>query len=377
MSHPPSPSSNNKQIDLTLIDEIGQSILSNLDRDSLLNSIISLLHQVFGFSKVTLYTLRGEDQNKLKKIGISGNGLEPEETYYYKKDSSPISECIALREEIVIQDKSPDNFLSPGKFDQETQSELVLPLLNGDSLIGILDLWAGNNNVFVAEVVQTFKLLAAKIATAIRNANLYRSEQLRRLVSERLQEVMRLASKDQSPDELYARILTELAAFFSYDAAGLWLLDAGLADNHDVQPASIYHLEATRYKEAEKEEAFASFFLSPGLADQQKNPLPWMSEVICQRKPLLGDNTSFNKPGGTVSEDEDQNSTLAAPLIVNDQVMGVIACVHHLPGQYDGESLPIIQVFSEYTSIAIENSKPITKPGYQLFYYRWLKPPSL
>jgi sigma-B regulation protein RsbU (phosphoserine phosphatase) len=37
--------------------------------------------------------------------------------------------------------------------------------------------------------------------------------------------------------------------------------------------------------------------------------------------------------------------------------MGVIACVHHLPGQYDGESLPIIQVFSEYTSIAIENLK--------------------
>src|SRR4030066_1257710 len=73
---------------LTSTTQISKSITSNLDLDNLINSVISHLHQRFGFSKVNLFMVQGEPNQALYRVGITDQGIEPSDLYYYDRDST-------------------------------------------------------------------------------------------------------------------------------------------------------------------------------------------------------------------------------------------------------------------------------------------------
>ncbi len=55
----------------------------------------------------------------------------------------------------------------------ETRSELAIPMLNKDQVIGVLDLESPQVNYFTAEHEQTLTILAASLAVSLENAHLY------------------------------------------------------------------------------------------------------------------------------------------------------------------------------------------------------------
>ena len=55
----------------------------------------------------------------------------------------------------------------------ETRSEMAVPLLHGDRVIGVVDLESPQPNYFTEEHVRIFSTLAPQIAIAIENARLY------------------------------------------------------------------------------------------------------------------------------------------------------------------------------------------------------------
>ena len=62
------------------------------------------------------------------------------------------------------------------------------------------------------------------MAAAIRNADLYRSEQWRRQVSDSLREVAGLVSDNVGVDEVLEMILSELDRNLPIDISAIWLL---------------------------------------------------------------------------------------------------------------------------------------------------------
>lgn len=353
---------------LTWIEEISQSILSNLDRDSLLNSIISLLHQKFGFSRVNILIARGEDKKVLKKIGISDEGIEPEKTYHNAKDNGLIARCISLQEPIAINDVNTQNEITGLVFENNIQSELILPLLQGDLFIGVLDLCSNTSNAFGINVVKNFRVLAENIAIAIRNANLYRLEQMKRQIYDRLQDVVGSLSADVSLDDVLQKILDEMGRFFPWDASAVWLIGTSANETGIGQFSSLHRLAAIRINEKSTGEIEQTYALTTNdLFDQyiqnvaDANDLlmnyPWISEVENTKIPGLRNSSSTYEPLGAIIGYQCEYSALGAPLLINDQPMGFIELVHHQPDQYDGESISLVKTFADFASIAIENTR--------------------
>jgi len=83
-------------------------------------------------------------------------------------------------------------------------------------------------------------------------------------------------------------------------------------------------------------------------------------------------------PSGEAAGFEANYSSLAAPLRISDQPVGIIALAHHAPGRYGHEAQAMTATFASYAAVAIENARlydsarnRLTPP---LHYCRWLKP---
>src|SRR6202161_2995022 len=69
----------------------------------------------------------------------------------------------------------PDVTLDPRylRINPETRSELAVPMLSKDRVVGVMDLESPQLNYFTPDHVQALSILAAHLAVSIENARLY------------------------------------------------------------------------------------------------------------------------------------------------------------------------------------------------------------
>lgn len=91
-----------------------------------------------------------------------------------------------LMNDIIVQDIQPHVYLP------NTQSELTIPMTQGERLLGVIDLHADVTGFFTEDDIRVYNTLALQIAVALQNASLY-AEQLQ--TADRLREVDRLKSE--------------------------------------------------------------------------------------------------------------------------------------------------------------------------------------
>jgi sigma-B regulation protein RsbU (phosphoserine phosphatase) len=199
--------------------------------------------------------------------------------------------------------------------------------------------------------------LAGNLAIAIRNASLYRTEQTLRVVAERLREVIGLISIDVSINDIYDRLFYELGEFFTWEAAAIWLRDSSSEETGIEQFITAYHLADARYKDPANSTSFIHHQQTTVEANKSISKYPWLTQVIEQKLALVRSKDSAFEPLGGLLGFDSQYSAVATPLVMHDQVIGVIVCVDHNPDRYDDESIPILQVFANYFTSALENTR--------------------
>ena len=77
----------------------------------------------------------------------------------------------------IVQDAGPDSVLFNNPDLPETHSEIALPLLARDRLVGVLDIQSEEHNTFSDEDISTLQIMADQIALAIENARLLNESQ--------------------------------------------------------------------------------------------------------------------------------------------------------------------------------------------------------
>jgi signal transduction histidine kinase len=108
------------------------------------------------------------------------------------EQQSMVARCARAREPIVVNDVSQESGLMVHPTLPLTRSELAIPLIVGDQVLGVLDLQSESPNRFAEDDVRIHTTLAAQVAVALQNAMLY-ADQLK--TTERLREVDRLKSE--------------------------------------------------------------------------------------------------------------------------------------------------------------------------------------
>jgi PAS domain S-box-containing protein len=167
-------------LDLQTVAEVGVAATTILDTDALLWMVVALTKSSFDLYHVQIYLLdaTGEALELVAGSGEAGRRMMDEGwrisvTY----EDSLVVQAYRTREGVVVNDvQETPNFL-PNPALPATRSELAVPLVVGDSVLGVLDVQSDEVNHFNEASVHTQKILASQVAIALKNARLFASQQ--------------------------------------------------------------------------------------------------------------------------------------------------------------------------------------------------------
>jgi phosphoserine phosphatase RsbU/P len=324
---------------LALVAEVSKSVSSSLELKTLMNNVASLIHDRFGYLYVHLFSVH---RNRRLIQYEAGSGTRSKDLVGYTLSLDDPQGIIpwAAREgqTVLANDTKNDERYRPSPLPPEdTNSELCVPLRYGDEIVGILDIQSDKRSAFTEDDRLIFEAVADNIATAIHNADLYRSEQWRRQVADGLREVAGLVSADVGVDDVLEAILSELDRNLPVDISSIWLLeddDLYLAACHNCDEKA---LENTLY---ESPDAYAR-----------------LMDALYSEKPVIRKPTDPVWITGLAAGYEQDYSALAVPLRVGDQPYGVITLAHSTPGRYGHEAQAMTTTFASYAAVAIENAR--------------------
>lgn len=183
--------------------QVGREITSILEIDVLLNRVVELIREAFGYYHVQIFLL-DEDSKQLFLRACSGNRniQYPRLSVTEKSVNSKVAQT---GEPMLVNDTSQNvDFLFDSQL-RETRSELVVPLRLGVQVIGTLDVHNSKVDAYSTEDILLIQSLADQIVVAIENAHLY--DQSRELAV--LEERNRLARElhDSVTQALYSLVL--------------------------------------------------------------------------------------------------------------------------------------------------------------------------
>ena len=341
---------------LATIGDISKAIASILDFDHLLNDIVSLIHIRFSIPRVNLFTVHSGRGKIFFRAGAgqlpNGEILVPFEfSYDINNPSTPVSWSVLNRQSITV-----NNFREDARFrttpgpSEAILSEHVIPLMFGGEVLGVLDLQSHQVDDFEQDILYLIEALADYVSVAIRNANLYSSEQWRRQVSESVGEVAGLLSADIELEKVLERILEELQKSLPCDVSAIWLLDDFETETGLGQYTSPLRLAAI-YPETEGLRHLMQLNDLPGSLS------PWMVEALDSKTPLIRSTSSPYEPIGAFLNFPPEYSAIAAQLRAGKQTLGLLVLTHRAPGRYGSESRTMTATFANYSAVAIKNTK--------------------
>jgi sigma-B regulation protein RsbU (phosphoserine phosphatase) len=159
---------------LATLHEIGKETASILDLDELLQRVAELVKRVIDYEMFGILLLDEDRQELVLRQAVNfGPGKE--------KSRLPVSEglcgaAVRSKEPVLVGDVRADpRYVS---LVEETRSELAIPLVHKDNVVGVFDLESPELNRFTERHVKVLMPLASQVAGAIANAELY--EQVRR-----------------------------------------------------------------------------------------------------------------------------------------------------------------------------------------------------
>jgi len=168
---------NRRAVQSALISDIGQRLSSELDLDVLLEEVVKLICDSFGYYGVMLFML-DEKKRTLNLRSIAGGYAEIfRSNLVVKISEGMIGNAVRTRSMQISGDVSKDpNYIN--KSGESTKSELAVPIISGKKVIGVLDLQSDQLDAFDETDAEAAITLSTQIASAIENARLYKIAQI-------------------------------------------------------------------------------------------------------------------------------------------------------------------------------------------------------
>lgn len=181
-------------IELQAVADVSTAASTILNPKELLQTVVDLTKKNFDLYNVQVYLLDDKKQNLILAVGAGGIGQElisQEWQIPVEEEYALVARVARSRQGIIYRNvKHEENYLSYPLL-PDTHSELAVPMIIGDNLLGVLDFYADRANRFTEEDERTFSTLAAQVAVALQNARLY-ADQLATV--ERLRELDNMKS---------------------------------------------------------------------------------------------------------------------------------------------------------------------------------------
>ncbi|NIM92414.1 MAG: GAF domain-containing protein [Anaerolineales bacterium] len=155
--------------------EIARTASGLIDLEALLRRAVNLIHERFGFYHVSIFLVDEEQKMAVLLEATEDVGLQLKERNHQLPvgSQSVIGRVTDTGEFYVANQTDDDPYYWPNPLLPETRSELGIPLIIGDEVIGALDVHHNQPHAFGEDEIAVLQILADQVAIAVQNARLF------------------------------------------------------------------------------------------------------------------------------------------------------------------------------------------------------------
>ena len=227
-----------RALELQTAAEIARDTTSTLSFDILLNRIVNLLKDRFGFYHCSIFLL--DDSNTYAVVeestGEAGLELKRRKHKLAVGSKSVIGNCTSSGLPVIVNDTNLSPIYYPNPLLPETRSELGLPLKIGGRVTGALDLQSTEPNAFSENELTVLQILTDQISVAIENAKAYAISQQ---AVEEMREIDRV--KSQFLANMSHELRTPLNSVIGFSRVILKGIDGPINDVQEQDITAIYN----------------------------------------------------------------------------------------------------------------------------------------
>jgi GAF domain-containing protein/HAMP domain-containing protein len=164
---------------LAATNEVGRVAASSLDPEQLLASVLPLFPEQFGYYYAAIYLLdpSGKWAELREATGEAGRVLKQNHHRLEIAGKSMVGTAIREQSPRIAQIASDEKQRLDNPLLPYTRSEIALPLMVGDRVLGALNVQSTREADFGPQVVETMKNMAGQVAIALENARLFQEAQ--------------------------------------------------------------------------------------------------------------------------------------------------------------------------------------------------------
>lgn len=317
---------------LTLLLEVSERINSTLDLDELMGRVAELVKRVIDY-EVFAILLLNERTQELKVRFSLGHPEEVTRRLRIKVGEGIVGRAAQTRRTVrvgeVLNDPSYIQSLP------SVRSELAVPLITKNRLIGVVDLEAPWPDFFTEQHQNLLELLASRIALAIENARLYRRSVRQAKTLQLLNEISRELSSELVLNNLLRKIGTLVKQLIDYHRFSILLADE--------QAESFNAVISLRQDERLPDKCSVAF--GEGIVGAAGD----------LRKTVVVPDVS--KDGRYINTNPETRSEMTVPLIYRDRVIGIIDLESPQLNYFTDEHKRILSTLAPQIAVAIENAR--------------------
>ena len=317
---------------LTLMVEVNERINSTLDLDELMARIAEIVKRAIDYEVFAILLLNEKTQELSIRFSI-GHPDELVRTLRIKVGEGVVGRAAQTRRPVLVNDVLKD----PGYIQSLSpmRSELAVPLITKNRLIGVIDLESPYTNFFNDSHVSLLELLASRMAMALENARLYRRSVRQARTLQLLNEISREMSSVLVLNELLRKIGTLTKRLIDYQRFSILMADE--------QARTFNAVISLKLDEDQTERGMVRF--GQGI----------VGAAAGLRQTVVVPDVS--KDPRYVLVNPETRSEMATPLIYRGRVIGVVDLESPQVNYFSEEHVRILSTLAPQIAIAIENAR--------------------
>ena len=323
--------------DLAVLNEINQAIEDvSLQLNELLDSILNKLGELFPYTTSAAISLWDPRQKRLVVKGCIGSMARVNDVL--PSDEGYAARIVRERQPLFLVDTSQQP--EPGNA-PSVRSYVGVPLLEGDDLIGTLELVSDRVGAFSRENLATLRVVASQAAVAIGNAKLYTETLLRADELAILNTLSSVTTASLNPDELLDIVVYSIQQATGCDRAAIFIMDS---DRGVLNMAKGLGLS--------EEYILHSRNLKPEMSSRAR--------VVLDRYPLLVSDIHRMPELAHFAPMAEQEGFVALadlPLRGREHVLGALTVYYDQPHTFGDSELELLTTFANQVALALENAR--------------------
>jgi diguanylate cyclase (GGDEF)-like protein len=314
---------------IAVLYDAGQAVLSTFDSDEVLQRILGIAHDYFHLRNVAIVLLDQQSQQLYVRSQI---GWDEGQDKIRMSPGQGITGAAALKKQPVY---APDVTKDPRYFcsAKSTRSELAIPLMVRDEVVGVLDCQSDHVDHFDAETIDLLTLFSTQASIALQNARLYSLEEQRRRQLQAINAIAQQTTAVLDLEELLSRVCKLIQDAFRVCHVSLFL-----REDHDLVLRAHHGT------------------LTPHVPEGGRFPAstePWAS-ILANSTTAM--ETDLRIAPGNTKFFAESASRMCIPLVSFGQTLGILALDSSQPDAFRDGDLQSLESVADICATAIQNA---------------------